>query len=107
MEIIDCHANLGWDASNLRKNLIPTQQSYAKLLEKMDDNNISKAIVLPFPSPGAQFNPNAFWYGNVRESAIEVLKMRGISFQKKIVAMKIESGKGIVVYPEQEIFGGT
>ena len=61
-EIIDCHANLGWDASNIRKNLIPTQQSYTALLEKMDNYDISKAIVLPFPSPGAQFNPNAFWY---------------------------------------------
>ena len=45
--------------------------------------------------------------GNVRESAIEVLKLRGAKFQKKIVAMKIESEKGIVVYPEQEVFGGT
>ena len=45
--------------------------------------------------------------GNVRESAIEVLKLRGASFQKKIVAMKIESGKGMTVYPEQEVFGGT
>jgi len=44
--------------------------------------------------------------GNVRESAIEVLKLRGASFQKKIVAMKIESNKGIIVYPEQEVFGG-
>ena len=43
--------------------------------------------------------------GNVRESAIEVLKLRGASFQKKIVAMKVESGKGVVVYPEQEVFG--
>lgn len=45
--------------------------------------------------------------GNVRESAIEVLKMRGTSFQKKIVAMKIEGGKGIIVYPEQEVFSGA
>jgi len=45
--------------------------------------------------------------GNVRESAIEILKMRGAGFQKKIVAMKIESGKGIIVYPEQEVFGET
>ena len=45
--------------------------------------------------------------GNVRESAIEVLKMRGAQHQKKIVAMQIESGKGIVVYPEQEVFGGV
>lgn len=45
--------------------------------------------------------------GNIRESAIEVLKLRGASFQKKIVAMKIETNQGIVVYPEQEVFGGT
>ena len=45
--------------------------------------------------------------GNVRESSIEILKMRGTNFQKKIVAMKIEGGKGIVVYPEQEVFGGA
>jgi len=42
--------------------------------------------------------------GNIRESAIEVLKLRGAAFQKKIVPMKIESGKGMIVYPEQEVF---
>ncbi len=42
--------------------------------------------------------------GNVRESAIEVLKLRGAKHQKKIVAMQI-TDKGIVVYPEQEVFG--
>jgi hypothetical protein len=31
--------------------------------------------------------------------------MRGESHQKKIVAMQI-TGKGIVVYPDQEVFGG-
>jgi len=43
--------------------------------------------------------------GNIKESAIEVLKMRGEKHQKKIVAMHITS-KGLVVYPEQEVFGG-
>lgn len=43
--------------------------------------------------------------GNMKESAIEVLKMRGESHQKKIVAMQITS-KGIIVYPDQEVFGG-
>lgn len=43
--------------------------------------------------------------GNVRESALEVLKMRGAKHLKKIVAMQI-TGKGIVIYPEQEVFGG-
>jgi len=43
--------------------------------------------------------------GNIRESAIEILKLRGAQHQKKIVAMQITSGKGIEVYPEQEVFG--
>jgi len=42
---------------------------------------------------------------NIRESAIEVLKMRGVKHQKKIVAMQI-TDNGIVIYPEQEVFGG-
>jgi KaiC/GvpD/RAD55 family RecA-like ATPase len=41
---------------------------------------------------------------NVRESAIEVLKMRGENHQKKIVAFKI-TDNGIKVFPEQEVFG--
>ena len=43
--------------------------------------------------------------GNIKENAVEVLKMRGEKHQKKIVAMQI-TDKGIVVYPEQEVFGG-
>lgn len=42
--------------------------------------------------------------GNMRESAIEVLKMRGTKHSKRIVAMQIADGKGIEVYPEQEVF---
>lgn len=42
-------------------------------------------------------------HGNIRETAIEVLKMRGAGFNKRIVAMQI-SEKGITVYPEQEVF---
>ncbi len=44
-----------------------------------------------------------FKRGDVRENAIEVLKMRGEKHQKKIVAMQI-TNEGIVVYPEQEVF---
>jgi len=44
-----------------------------------------------------------FEKGNVRESAIEILKMRGEKHQKKKAAMQI-SDNGIIVYPEQEIF---
>jgi circadian clock protein KaiC len=42
--------------------------------------------------------------GNVRENAIEVLKLRGAKHNKKIVAMQIDS-QGIVVYPKQEVYG--
>ena len=40
---------------------------------------------------------------NTRQTAIEVLKMRGIKHQKKIVSMNI-TDKGIVVYPNKEIY---
>jgi KaiC/GvpD/RAD55 family RecA-like ATPase len=43
--------------------------------------------------------------GNIKENAIEVLKMRDEKHQKKIVAMQI-TDKGVIVYPEQEVFGG-
>jgi len=43
--------------------------------------------------------------GNVRERAIEVLKMRGAEHQHRLVAMEV-TGEGIVIYPEQEVFGG-
>lgn len=41
---------------------------------------------------------------NVRENGIEILKMRGTSHQKKIVALQI-GNKGIDIYPDQEVFG--
>ena len=43
--------------------------------------------------------------GDIRENAIEVLKMRGAKHLKKIVAMQIVSDVGIEVFPEQEVFG--
>lgn len=43
--------------------------------------------------------------GNIRENAIEILKMRGTKHQKKIVAMHI-TDTGIKVYPNLELFSG-
>ena len=43
-----------------------------------------------------------FRKGTTRETAIEVLKMRGEEQQKKLVAMKI-TDKGVEVYPEKEV----
>ncbi len=45
----------------------------------------------------------AIKHNNIRENAIEVLKMRGAKHKKNIVALAIDN-KGITVYPEQEIF---
>jgi circadian clock protein KaiC len=42
-------------------------------------------------------------HGNVRENALEILKLRGAAHQKKIVAYQI-TGQGMVVYPDQEVF---
>jgi len=39
---------------------------------------------------------------NIRESAIEVLKMRGETHQKNIVSMQI-TDRGIEVFPEEEV----
>ena len=44
--------------------------------------------------------------GDIRESAVEVLKMRGARHKKKVVAMQILPGTGIEVYPEQQVFSG-
>src|SRR3989344_6373413 len=41
---------------------------------------------------------------NVRTSALEIIKMRGTKFEKKIVPFEIKSGKGLVVYPDAEVF---
>ncbi|MBI4173100.1 MAG: AAA family ATPase [Candidatus Aenigmarchaeota archaeon] len=42
--------------------------------------------------------------GSYRERAIEVLKMKGCNHQEKLVAMRIEKGKGIYVAPDVEVF---
>ncbi len=40
--------------------------------------------------------------GNERERAVEIIKMRGENFERRIVPMAITKGKGIVVYPKKE-----
>ncbi len=44
--------------------------------------------------------------GNIRVSATEIIKLRGAAHKKKIVPFSIVSGKGIEVYPMEEIFVG-
>ena len=42
--------------------------------------------------------------GSVRVNAIEIIKIRGTDFKKKVVPFKMVSGVGIEVYPQEEIF---
>ena len=42
--------------------------------------------------------------GDLRISAIEILKMRGTKIKKKIVPFQIQPGKGIEVYPQETVF---
>lgn len=41
--------------------------------------------------------------GNIRERAIEILKLRGAKHEEKIVAMEITTS-GIKIYPQQQVF---
>jgi len=62
MKIIDIHANVGVDVNNLRKNQIPVEQTFRQLISKMDEYEVDVSVIVPFPSPGGQFNPSTPWY---------------------------------------------
>ena len=44
-------------------------------------------------------------YGNTKQNALEVLKMRSVNHKKKIVPFEFVHGKGLEVYPMEEIYG--
>ncbi len=54
-----------------------------------------------FLSDGIVVIYNVIYDSGTRSSAIEVLKMRGSDFKKKIVELRIEGGKGVIVYPDK------
>jgi len=54
-----------------------------------------------FLSDGIIVLYNIIYDSGERTSAIEILKMRGVSFKKRIVEMKIINGKGLEVNPEK------
>lgn len=75
MNIVDCHGNVGWDVSNTRKNLKPTEQTFRELLFKMEQFGVQKAIIVPFPSPGGQFSINSAWYDIENQNLINAARM--------------------------------
>ena len=69
----------------------------------LDMNQFSRNGVEEFLSDGviAFYNIRK---GNIRVSATEIIKMRSVSHKKRIVPFNIISGKGMEVYPTEEIF---
>lgn len=58
-----------------------------------------------FLSDGIIVLYNVFFKEGYRTRALEILKLRGVDIQRKIVEFEIIKGKGIVVYPDKKIKG--
>ena len=66
---------------------------------------IEKGEAVSFLSDGIISIYNVFYQNESRKRAIEVLKMRGVEFDRKIVEMDILGKKGIVIYPDKMLKG--
>jgi circadian clock protein KaiC len=60
-----------------------------------------KGEAVSFLSDGIIIIYNVVYPNGERDRAIEVLKMRGTNFSRKIVRAEVKDGKGFVVYPTQ------
>ncbi|MFH0874674.1 MAG: ATPase domain-containing protein [archaeon] len=65
--------------------------------------NIGHGLVEEFLADGVIVFYN-LQKGNIKQSALEILKMRATSHEKKIVPFEFVSGRGLVVYPLEKIF---
>ena len=63
-------------------------------------NFVERGEAVSFLSDGIVVVYNVVYNTGERKSAIEILKMRGVGFEKKIVEMEIEDKIGLVVRPE-------
>jgi circadian clock protein KaiC len=66
---------------------------------------MEKGEAVSFLSDGIIVLYNVFYKTGIRKRAIEILKMRGVEIQRKIVECEVKKGKGIVVYPNRVIKG--
>jgi circadian clock protein KaiC len=64
-----------------------------------------KGEAVSFLSDGIISVYNVFFKTGFRERAIEIVKMRGVDFHRKIVVCEIKKGKGMVVYPNKMLKG--
>lgn len=74
------------------------------LISEIVEDRLTKSGVEEFLADGVIVIYN-IRHEDVRESAIEVLKLRGASFRKKLAPLQIISGEGIVIHPQQRVFG--
>ncbi|MBN1503416.1 AAA family ATPase [Candidatus Woesearchaeota archaeon] len=65
--------------------------------------NIGHGLVEEFLADGVIVFYN-LQKGNIKQNALEILKMRAANHEKKIVPFEFVSGKGIIVYPLEKIF---
>lgn len=66
---------------------------------------IEKGEAVSFLSDGIISLYNVFFKNGMRDRALEIIKMRGVDFKRKIVEFNITHGKGLVVYPNRTIKG--
>jgi len=85
------------ESNNITSFLIreTSRPSHLGLPTAMADEAVS------FLSDGIIVIYNVFYQDGTRESALEILKMRGENIEKKIVKMEIIGKKGIFVYPDR------
>jgi len=66
---------------------------------------VERSEAVSFLSDGIIVLYNVVYLGGKRGTAMEILKMRGEGFKKQIVKMDIQSGKGVIIYPNQTLKG--
>jgi len=68
-------------------------------------NFTEKGEAVSFLSDGIIALYNVYYKGSPRKRAIEIVKMRGVEINRKIVEYDIKQGKGLVVYPDKLLKG--
>ncbi len=66
---------------------------------------VEEGEAVSFLSDGIIVLYNVFYKTGYRKRAIEVLKMRGVNIDRKVVECEIKKGKGIIVYPNKMLKG--
>ncbi len=66
---------------------------------------LERGEAVSFLSDGIIVLYNTFYKNGSRGRALEILKMRGVEIDRKVVECEIKKGQGIIVYPDRPIKG--